>query len=1001
MNIRKIVKNITSIFILLLLIPIIVNARSSKNDEICINSSTGSNVYTIIRKGSKVTSFNINDSDIKGTSKYPAKCFCSTVGDECLKKKNKTDNNGNPILDESGNPITELTTECASEYQFEVESQAKSCKVQNRTDNSYEFFICPDQNSANVVGNMQKSMKFEYDASRTQSNGKDKGQYKVTFSVPDGFDVSAKSIKKVQAGKDSAFAIDKETGLPGKDGVKTEYSASAIKEGIYFDPGEEFYLIFYLANTTDSCYNSRLGYIMGAVPSTVPNPMYNDSICTNFRSKYADGSIERIIVSACDAEKIQSSERGTIKKTIEAKIKEVENLRSKITTNVSPTNNFACFFENISKEMNTQNGFSSKTDFLDIAGTGTYWKALCTETISIEYDDPKAVKAGAGFSYNAKLVVNRTCTPVKIKEPKYLPNCNYSVECWGGPANHTGQSGAGPNEDFDNCINTCDGGTYTQNCINSCYSKIYKNSTTASLFSNNNKLSGVKSLTLDKINSKVIRLTTTSQNSGLIGTTNNGETRLPISSGCIVSGNGNDNGCNVFCENGFCYTEHGIQFVYLDSCNANGQTAGTRCYEVYTNWPCGDGNNYKNDILASEEEYQNVVAAIQEFNSSTIDNEKYQIIIDEDYNKQTNGNYLSKTTVFSNKAGDNKLYVNNKPTVKSTPVYQSTTNIADPNVGNLDSSFINEHVSKKIYSYQISRTVEIGIGASYVSRTNGNDVKYDTPKEILNYWSAGNKYFTRLDTRYINNYKNWPYYNSANANDSTSDYTKNIHTRFYNIGSWNQWGTEGNGVNVDCIYGTDYGITRPQCDKDELDCDGAGIRYIFRPINLTDMFPNNRSPRFNWTGTINKSNNTSTGAALTAEKSLYSDAVDPETLIKTIESKGETIYNVSSDASEIDYEFVLTKENIRNIRKYNKKVKDYNNDGNNNYLDFNMSCYTNARGQEICTSKFLDNIDGSSGTETNNSFITYSVNGYGINERKSIAGCNNAKNGTECDTISK
>ena len=134
---------------------------------------------------------------------------------------------------------------------------------------------------------------------------------------------------------------------------------------------------------------------------------------------------------------------------------------------------------------------------------------------------------------------------------------------------------------------------------------------------------------------------------------------------------------------------------------------------------------------------------------------------------------------------------------------------------------------------------------------------------------------------------------------------------------------------------------------------------------------------------------------------MYNDAVDPETLIKTIESKGESIYDVSNNSSEIDYEFVLTKENIRNIRSYNKHVRDYNGDGEKNYLDYNMSCYKNSRGQEVCTSKFLDNINGNSGSEENSNFITYSVGGYGMTERKSIAGCNNAINGTECDTISK
>ena len=42
---------------------------------------------------------------------------------------------------------------------------------------------------------------------------------------------------------------------------------------------------------------------------------------------------------------------------------------------------------------------------------------------------------------------------------------------------------------------------------------------------------------------------------------------------------------------------------------------------------------------------------------------------------------------------------------------------------------------------------------------------------------------------------------------------------------------------------------------------------VYGPIDLGDVFPNDRKPRFNWTGTVNKANNTATGAALTKEKS--------------------------------------------------------------------------------------------------------------------------------------
>lgn len=995
----KILKHIIFILIIFILCPNLVNARNTGNDEICISTNEGSNFYKIKSKGSKVIPFFITYQDIEGNGKYPALCYCSGVGDNCLKQEQKKDSSGNLMFDTNNKPIMETTNECKNEYQFKVESQALSCKINNHGSDRYEFYICPSDASYDVVKKMQNGMKIEYVSSINQ--------YKVTFSVPSNFKgkVSAKLVNKIiDKNGVSKFNINSTTGLPNS--VLRNYSTSDVDNGIYFAPGTEFYFIFYLADASDGCNGERLGYIMGAVPSTVPNPMYNDSICTSFRSKYASGSVERIMVSDCDSDTIQYNELATIRNNILTKIEEVNKIHTMLETKVDTSNNFTCLFKNNSSTINQQLGFSTKTGFLDISGTGTYWKAFCTETISVEYDDPKAVKAGEGFGYNAKFVVNRTCTPVKISEPKYLPNCNYSVECWGGPANHHGENGAGPSEDFDNCVNTCDGGTYTQNCINSCYSKIYGKNVS---YSSKTSSKDYAFLSASSSNYKALRLASNKGNTSLIGTTGGGVTNLPISSGCVISGNNIDNGCGTHCENAStCTSEHGITFTYLNSCNANGETTGTKCYEVYTNWPCDDrGIHYREDILASENEYNNVVAGIKEFSSSAISNEKYQIIVNEEYNKESNDKYKSKTTTFSNKDSENKI--SSAETKKTEAVnYQSSTNLADPTQGSLDADFINSHIRKDIYSYQISRTVEVGIGAAYVSKVNGNDVLYNQTNSSTDtsldkndkYYSAQNKYFTQFDTRVVNNYRNWPYYNSSITSDSTDSYTKNIHVRFYNIGSWNQWGTTGNGVNINCLYGTAPGLI---CN-DKNDCPDdkeEGIRYIFRPINLTDVFPNNRNPRFNWTGTINKSTNTATGAAILKEKSLYNDAVDPETLIKAIESKGESIYDVSNNSSEIDYEFVLTRENIRNIRSYNKHVRDYNGDGEKNYLDYNMSCYKNSRGQEVCTSKFLDNINGNSGSEENSNFITYSVGGYGMTERKSIAGCNNAINGNECDTISK
>ena len=112
------------------------------------------------------------------------------------------------------------------------------------------------------------------------------------------------------------------------------------------------------------------------------------------------------------------------------------------------------------------------------------------------------------------------------------------------------------------------------------------------------------------------------------------------------------------------------------------------------------------------------------------------------------------------------------------------------------------------------------------------------------------------------------------------------------------------------------------------------MKYYYREIYLEKekngiygVFPNGRKPRWNWTGTVN-ANGTVTGAASNKDPSYI---VDPEKLIQDIEDKGDSIY---TNSSEYDYEFVMTRKIISQIRKYNKQTK---NGRKVNYLDFSLA----------------------------------------------------------------
>lgn len=102
----------------------------------------------------------------------------------------------------------------------------------------------------------------------------------------------------------------------------------------------------------------------------------------------------------------------------------------------------------------------------------------CIEQFQVTYDPPVAVKAGLCFQYKVTVRSKVTCkTEIKPgfswpKAPEPEVTCDYIPICQN--AHHSTQ--AGPSEDFDDCVNRCDDGKYTQKCINSCYSKVYENS---------------------------------------------------------------------------------------------------------------------------------------------------------------------------------------------------------------------------------------------------------------------------------------------------------------------------------------------------------------------------------------------------------------------------------------------------------------------------------------------------------------------------------------------
>ena len=101
--------------------------------------------------------------------------------------------------------------------------------------------------------------------------------------------------------------------------------------------------------------------------------------------------------------------------------------------------------------------------------TGDQWcKVTCREDVVVSMDPPVITQSGMCFSYVADIKTKSVC---KAEYLKPAPVLHYG--CTAGSWCSGGTDKGGPNESFDSCVNSCDGGEYTQSCIDKCYTKVY------------------------------------------------------------------------------------------------------------------------------------------------------------------------------------------------------------------------------------------------------------------------------------------------------------------------------------------------------------------------------------------------------------------------------------------------------------------------------------------------------------------------------------------------
>ncbi len=883
---------------------------------------------------------------------------------------------------------------------FKAKDMVRSCALTSGKigDDDYQFSTCPlesDQNSVTDISVISENIRQEWVPSIAQ--------WKVVITGASGYRIG---IVRPQSGtpafREACLEYSEgeciSYGFPVFDGDWLSGNNGTFEA--YFNPGDDYALAFYLDNGAGNpCNGAYMGYVQGSAKTAIPNQIRDRAVCVNYRNKVvgsANESIARTLVNECFDDEIEYSlvEKYTDAE-INSHINQADNILSNLSAKTQMTDKLQCYFDDglnsNTTAPNDPNGHASKqkyTQLLEDVG-GEYWGALCTEVMTITYEEPKALAAGDGFSYTPVITMTRTCEPVELKKPVWRPRCAYGIECYGGPANHNGEGGAGPNTSFDSCVATCDGGTYSQKCINQCYKQVYEDDTSSS----DKVISRVPSYS----NNNVIDVRSACNATGTpyICKDGNGNAmrtgRGSILSSCEVINSNHD--CRGDGST-YCVSEHCLQFTYLNGCNANGSTAGTNCYEVYkssTNCVMEDpAVAYQREIDKSYNEYLQVQEAIKKYTSDSLSAETFSASVTDSH---------SGEVITYKDATDREVQVDVK---NYTVTLDGKTSTQDYDVEKLGSvsyqigipgNCSNGQCTTRTVdatSYRTTRELTLNLDKAYLSKVNIGDIKYGkkyfdvSQDEAKYYYDGGYKFYSNVNAQGYNILERWPNIIGWDSEDAIKDgdfasqgITQNIYYNFANLGSWKQWSS----IDLNCFYGIkactslyNDPTTCPPCADGEKNCvNSGGITYIFRPIDLNQPFledqsETGRDPRWNWTTSANNQRFN----------------IEPNETRLDIIDKGYSIYNTSNqevdNSEELDYEIKLTKQNINAIRQYNYEH-------NNEYLDYDMYCYNDTSlGMNVCKSNFLSGGTNTFGTGPNQ---------YMDLVRRGIIGCNN-QTGEQC-----
>lgn len=560
--------------------------------------------------------------------------------------------------------------------------------------------------------------------------------------------------------------------------------------------------------------------------------------------------------------------------------------------------------------------------------SGGSCKRICEESVVVEYGPPVGTKAGLCFEYKVKVTSRVVCqtntsgitapTTPAICTP--VPICNDL-----SGLTHQG----GPNEDFEQCINECDGGKYTSRCSNKCYREAY-----------GDEDSSVDPLAIRYGEDIVAEKMWSSTFPGYEG-------RYEWENGSIVwEGSGYGRWYEVF-ENARTQADHGRYNVY-DGFKKHDYGNGVVCDDNCV-WSGCDEQDYLNeedaaaDTVENLRKYNQAISRCQASASCTTKTAYFEISVD--YTHDVDGTEREETISFPyNSSEPSKLPSLGQGQETASPGRTEIFLSDGADYNGYDGCYVS---SSERNWYQ----AEWGFPGTWINNKSG-DISF-VDKTGNNAWHLKeDKFCIPGDAKSVNTL--WWEWNELGdhcypADQIAADIDYNIHASTTDFGffGWN--------FDFECFYALRNEVCDPDIrgccrppegspgDPDDPDDPGGGgdtptttvYDYAFRIVETSDLFPEpeestdsntpsiagvGRQPGYNWTLGMS-SEDTSILTALNAKNPDYK--IDPLALIDNIQSR----QNIYSDDTYVDYKFVLDTETLSKIREFNRNKKYTDFDG--------------------------------------------------------------------------